>query len=204
MRVECLGHINLKALWFTRERVIFFWKAPHTHSIRQKWSSSAQIPALHHWPQSLMILQSDSLVYRRALASLHSMIPPDRSCSICACSNPYSFSTVRVCSPIKGSRVRQASAGERDRKGAGRGLISPWESLKNDPLALLWGWESTSSSDSTGVTQASVPSKIRPHSACVLVANTWVNVCLSCGQSDTLICEGRSASSKPKPVVKEN
>ncbi len=175
----------------------------HTHSTRQR-SSSAQIPALHHWPQSLMNLQSESLIYRRALASLHSTIPVDKSCSICACSNPYSCSTERVCSPMKGSREWQGSAGERDRTGAGRGLISPWASLKNDPRDWLWGCESTSSSDRTGVTQASVPSKTRLHSACVLLANTWVNVCLSCGQSDTLICAGRSASSKPKPVVREN
>lgn len=175
----------------------------HTHSTRQR-SSSAQIPALHHWPQSLMNLQSESLIYRRALASLHSTIPVDKSCSICACSNPYSCSTERVCSPMKGSREWQGSAGERDRTGAGRGLISPWASLKNDSRAWLWWCESTSSSDRTGVTQASVPSKTRFHSACVLLANTWVNVCLSCGQSDTLICAGRSASSKPKPVVREN
>jgi len=69
MRVECVGHINLKAHKSISTEA--FWRAtgdslgigsfcsenpPHTHSIKQKWSSSAQIPTPHHWPQILMIL----------------------------------------------------------------------------------------------------------------------------------------------------
>lgn len=113
--------------------------------------------------------------------------------------NPYSRSTSSVCSPIKGSLLHDGTAGVLDRRGAGLGLISSWSFLIKDLLCLLCWWEATSSKDKTGVTQASVPSNILHHSACVFCANMDANFFFILGQSEKLNWLGSLSESSPRP-----
>lgn len=131
------------------------------------------------------------------------MTPADSIWFICGDVKPYSCRTSAVCSPVTGSEVRQGSAGVRDRTGAGRGLSSPLESFMKEPLSRLCGCELTWSKDNTGVTQASVPSKISDHSAWLFEAKRSVKIRLSSGQSSKLIWEGNSPASNSKPRKKK-
>lgn len=142
-------------------------------------------------------------VYSFAFTALHSMTPADSIWFICGDVKPYSCRTSAVCSPVTGSEVRQGSAGVRDRTGAGRGLSSPLESFMKEPLSRLCGCELTWSKDNTGVTQASVPSKISDHSAWLFDAKRSVKIRLSSGQSSKLIWEGNSPASNSKPRKKK-
>lgn len=126
-------------------------------------------------------------LYSFALTTLHSTIPAARILSTSAAVKPYSCRTSAVCSPIAGSGTRHGSAGVRERIGAGRGLSSPLESLMKEALSWLCGCELTWSKDSTGVTQASVPSNTSDHSAWVFEAKSCAKVRFSCGQSPKLI-----------------
>lgn len=141
-------------------------------------------------------------LYNFALTALHSTTPAACIWSISADVKPYSSRTSTVCSPITGSGVRQGSAGVRERTGAGRGLSSPLESLMKEALSRLCGCELTCSKDNTGVTQASVPSKIFDHSAWVFDAKRSVKSRLSSGQSLKLIWEGNCPASNSKPGKK--
>lgn len=126
-------------------------------------------------------------LYNLALRALQSTTPAVSIWSISADVKPYSFSTSTVCSPSTGSEARQGSAGVRERTGAGRGLSCPLESFMNEPLSWLCGCELTWSKDNTGVTQASVPSKILHQSAWVFEAKRSVKIRLISGQSVKLI-----------------
>lgn len=140
-----------------------------------------------------------SIHYSFALTPEHSTTPAVSILSISADLYPYSFRTSTVCSPISGPGLTHACAGVRERRGAGRGLSSPLESFAKEALSLLCGCELTWSSDNTGVTQASVPSKIRNQSACVLEAKRSEKIRRSSGQSEKLICGGNWSSSNFKP-----
>lgn len=144
------------------------------------------------------------LLYNFALTALYSTIPAASIWFISDDVKPYSSRTLTVCSPIAGSEARQGSAGVRERTGAGRGLSSPLESFMKEALSWLCGWELTWSKDNTGVTQASVPSKILDQSACVFEAKRSVNIRLSSGQSLKLIWGGNSPASTSKPMEKKN
>lgn len=143
------------------------------------------------------------VLYNFALTTLHSTTPAASIWSISADVNPYSSKTLIVCSPITGSEARQGSAGVRERSGAGRGLSSPPEFLMKEALSWLCGCELTWSKDNTGVTQASVPSKILDQSAWVFEAKTSVKIRLSSGQSLKLIWGGNSPASNSKPKRKK-
>lgn len=125
--------------------------------------------------------------YNFALLALHSITPASNMLLMSPAAKPYSSKTLTVCCPMTGSEVRLGSAGVRERTGAGRGLSSPQESFTKEPLSWLCGCELTSSKDNTGVTQASVPSKILNHSAWVFEAKRSVNIRLTSGQSLKLI-----------------
>lgn len=143
------------------------------------------------------------LLYNFALTALHSTTPSASIWFISVDVKPYSSRTSTVCSPLTGSEARQGSAGVRDRTGAGRGLSSPLESLMKEALSWLCGCELTWSKDNTGVTQASVPSKILDQSIWVFEAKRSVKIRLSFGQSLKLIWSGNSHASNSKPMKKK-
>lgn len=144
------------------------------------------------------------LLYNLALVALHSTTPAASIWFISTDVKPYSSRTSTVCSPITGSEARQGSAGVRDRNGAGLGLSSPLESLMKEALSWLCGCELTWSKDSTGVTQASVPSKIVDQSSWVFEAKHSVKIRLSSGQWLKLIWSGSSPASNSKPIEKKD
>lgn len=140
--------------------------------------------------------------YNFALIALHSMTPAASIWSISDGLKPNSCSTSTVCSPIAGSRATPGSAGVLESTGAGRGLSCPLASSIKEALSRLCGCELTSSKDSTGVTQASVPSKIFDHSVWVFEAKRSAKIFVSSGQSLMLIWSGNSAASRSKPTRK--
>lgn len=140
--------------------------------------------------------------YRLALGLLLSIILSELSWSISSWLNPNSLSISSVCSPTKGSLLEEGIAGVFDSRGAGRGLTpcSPW--VIKEPRSLLWPCWTASSKDRTGVTHASVPSKIRHHSAFVFFANISANFFFISGQSVMLIWLGSSSDLSPSPERK--
>ena len=89
---------------------------------------------------------------------------------------PQAASASRVCSPaaFEGGRPRLGSV--REKRGAGTGWTMPSCSTKV-PRALRCGCSKASVIGMIPATQASVPSKISTHSACVLLVKVSVKTC---------------------------
>lgn len=136
---------------------------------------------------------------RWAFGFLFPMTPSEPSCLISSGLNPNSLRTSSVCSPTKESLLTEGTPGVLDSRGAGRGLVRCSASVMNEARSLLWLWWTASLIVSTGVTQASVPSKIWHHSALVFFANTSANFFFISGQSATLIWGGSSSDWSPSP-----
>ena len=124
------------------------------------------------------------------------MAPEARRPATSAASRPQSARASSACCPGLGGGRRMAPGCARRtgaRVPAGR---TPATSVKV-PRARLWGWSGASARESTGATQASVPSKTSSHSARVRWRRWRRTAPSSPATPRRSIWSGRSSSSSP-------
>src|SRR5262245_32913592 len=114
---------------------------------------------------------------------------------ISSLAKPQSPSTASVSAP-RGRGGNPKSAWVRLKRGAGAGCSTSSRRTKVWRI-LLCGWCSTSASDSTGATQASLPANTASHSSRVRVAMMRAKCWASTGHPSRSYCLGRVAGSRP-------
>src|SRR5947209_4599199 len=88
--------------------------------------------------------------------------------------------------------------GVRENRGAGAAWSTP-PVLITVPRAITWASAAASLHVNTGVTHASVPSKILVHSSRVLLANRWVKTSNILGYEPISNWPGTSSADNPRP-----
>lgn len=157
------------------------------------------ISLLKFYIKTSLKIVDQQLIYNFELVSAVSTAPLASISLISSTLYPSSAIISCVCWPTSGLGLDLDIPGVRDRRGAGAGSQLPWWLGKNDWLALLCGWLGASSRVSTGVTQASFPSKTLHHWAWVFDAKILANIFFMAGHSLWSICDGSSSGESCKP-----